>query len=286
MLGGQSVWQMHVNDRSGEAVAVRTPAAANRPPMNPTDRVARYIILAVSAAGRSAAAARELLRADRKAGHTRMSLSPELRRRAKEEALQLLLDELADGAIDCTVLTLPSQGIAELPQTTWTELEEEGLLQRDPDLEPGHCRLTGAGWRAAIVCATNLKAVDLAGRLGRLAAYFKSRIKGRKATTQVDLKTAGRESGFSEEWIFNVVESNILEIQFGRRGVHWHTQHRGRVIVVPESFGLERVPMNDSLAAKVIQLQTELAEREEQLEESMCPYVESTTGAVAVGDRG
>lgn len=135
----------------------------------------------------------------------------------------------------------------------------------------------------AIVAAGIFSSAPLGKELGRLAAYFKTMVKGRKTSAQVDLKTVSSSVGVSEGWVFNVIESSLLEARFRRRGVHWHEQHRGRVIVVPITFGLEEVDRSQSLRAQVEQLQEELTEREALLADVLCPHCRaplSTQGPV------
>lgn len=201
-----------------------------------------------------------------------MTLSREVRRNAMDKALKLLLARLGLAAIDSTLFDPSAESFACLPRTTWKELEEAGLVERDPYLEPPRYRLTGVGWIEAIVSAGTFGSAPQDEELGRLAACFKMTVKERNTDAQVDLKTVSSEAGLPEGWVFNVVESNLLETRFQRRGVYWHEQHRGRVIIVPSTFGLEKVDRSESLLAQVAQLQEQLAERNEILADILCPH--------------
>jgi hypothetical protein len=201
-----------------------------------------------------------------------MTISREQRRAYVEQALKLLLKNLGGNAIDYVTIDPIEGQFAELPPTTWKELKELQFVRRDSVREPTVYRLTGEGWIEALAASGQYDSEDLVRRLGGLSAYLKGTVKGRQTAAAIPLRGVAAATGNDEDWIFNVVESNLLEVKFGRRGAHWHPDHRGRMIVVPITFGVEPVDAHANLRAKIEALEQELAEREERLSEFQCPH--------------
>ena len=55
----------------------------------------------------------------------------------------------------------------------------------------------------------------------------------------VTLKALARDSGLSESWIYNAIESNLLEAHYGRKGVTWASRLEATMIYVPFAFGIK-----------------------------------------------
>src|SRR4051812_32423826 len=122
-----------------------------------------------------------------------MTLSREQRHAQLERALNLLLLLLNGRAIDCGEIDPRDPTLVELQPTTWKELEELHFVARDTEAEPPAYRLTGDGWIEALAVSRQYEDEALAEKLGRLAAYLKKTVKGRRRPAVAPLRTIAAE---------------------------------------------------------------------------------------------
>jgi hypothetical protein len=151
-------------------------------------------------------------------------------------ALRLMLDRIGDRAVDLVFLDSDEPEFKEVFPTTWVDLERRGFVKRSPPY-----RLTGAGWLEALHVAERLDD-EFDRDLGILCASLKSKVDGRREKAVVDVSQIVRETGLSEDWVFNVIESDAISRRYGRTGAYWHPSDRMKhVIEVPLDFGMERL---------------------------------------------
>jgi len=72
----------------------------------------------------------------------------------------------------------------------------------------------------------------------KLIASIKRRVKdGQAGVGMVSPQILARDSGLPENWIWNAVESNLIEAEFKPQGVKWAHGFEGKIIHVPIDFG-------------------------------------------------
>ncbi|MGA2881297.1 MAG: hypothetical protein ABSG13_20300 [Bryobacteraceae bacterium] len=173
-----------------------------------------------------------------------MSLSGEERLRNLALALRLMLQELADNAIDIAMFELKAETFAEtfkdVRTTTWKEFEDRYWIRRMDAIGHPMCRFTGSGWLAAIDLVWDDVKTLFEARLATLAAALKGEVKGRDEDAYVYLDSLAATSGLPESWIFNTIEAGLLEHRFNRKGAHWYDRRSGSPLIhIPVDFGLD-----------------------------------------------
>ena len=72
--------------------------------------------------------------------------------------------------------------------------------------------------------------------LSRLSAALKDAVKGRSSPAFIYVDVLSNTSNVSENFIYNVIEGQALNFQFGISGATW--EHHGRLIRIPLDFGM------------------------------------------------
>jgi hypothetical protein len=167
----------------------------------------------------------------------RVSLSIEERQKEMARALQLILERLGDRKINAFSLDPTEPPFSDIHQTTWIELQEMNYVR--PLLKSSRFSLTGSGWLRALQHsgATRNRSFDRDSET--LLASIKRQVKGGHGARIVMLKALARDSGLSESWIYNALESDLLEAHYGRKGATWAHGFEGSMIHVPRTFGLK-----------------------------------------------
>ena len=211
-----------------------------------------------------------------------MSLARNEREDNHRLALTLMIQELADRAIDTTLFDPnrpPFEGRV-LP-TTWEELSRQELVE---SLRFSQYRQTAKGWLVALAVSGTSGAEDFLKRLGRVLAAMKRHVKGRQQSAVVPLQQIARESKEAEGWIFNVIDSKASSTGSQRTGADWFAGERGRLIEIPADFNLEPVDIVSALTAQHLQRIEELEERLEAAREERaqfhCPYCDAPISGV------
>jgi hypothetical protein len=166
-----------------------------------------------------------------------MSLSKQERETDKSLALRLMLRGLGNNRINMTFFEASISPLVAIRQTTWTELLQENRVTSLFNL-PRYA-LTGSGWLKALQDGGTTKNPIFQRDVGKLFATLKRHVKGRENDSILTLATVAQESGLNENWIFNAIESNLLESVFGKKGTGWCRGFEGSLIFVPSMFGLE-----------------------------------------------
>jgi hypothetical protein len=208
-----------------------------------------------------------------------VTLSKTVRLAELTNLLLLALQQLGDSALYAVAFSAADKQFATVPSATWQEAVELGLLLEDDSLGTTTYLLSGRGWIEALDASGALGQPALAQDLGRLSAALKATVKGRSSSVTLTTVEASKASGLAAAWIYNVIDSNLLETRFGRRGARWHDKFAGRLIVVPVTFGMEAVDLDANLRARIDDLEGHLEDHRERLREFTCP----TCGAPVVG---
>jgi hypothetical protein len=114
-------------------------------------------------------------------------------------------------------------------------LADKALAKSAPDAR--HYVLTGRGWRAALELRGDIETQAFKERLGKLCAWLKGRVKGRRDDAFVAPQEIEEKIGISRHWVSNTVDAMLIERCFRQRGVQWFK--RASLIRVPIAFGLD-----------------------------------------------
>jgi hypothetical protein len=165
-----------------------------------------------------------------------MSISQEKRTDNVREALRVMLDIVGSGRLNWTLFDADDIRFARVLPTTWEELETSHYVDR----VQWDYRLTARGWIMALEAAGVLCKAEMKEKLGVLSAAVKRRCEAggrhRDGTTVEEL---AEETGLSEDWIYNVVESHLIRVCLERVDCEWEPGDANNYyIMIPARFGL------------------------------------------------
>ena len=107
---------------------------------------------------------------------------------------------------------------AGVHRTTWQELDRRGLVKaRTFD----RYELTGPGWIAGLKATGRFQDPEFKKDVGRVAAALKAKVKGRSGPGFADRTELACDTGLSEFFIYDVIDSGLLSEIFGRIGATW-----------------------------------------------------------------
>jgi hypothetical protein len=166
-----------------------------------------------------------------------MSLSNADRLVNIQDTLRIALIHLGDNAISAKWLDESDQAFANVFPTTWKHLTDTWhAIERHTHTSRSY-ELTGLGWRKALEVSGELERPEFKERLGKLCAAFKDTLKDRQNPAFPMLREFAEQTGIPWQFIFNVIESGVIEYCFKQRGVGWYK--RGAVIRIPIDVGLD-----------------------------------------------
>jgi len=143
---------------------------------------------------------------------------------------------LGDRALD-SIFTVNEDPFVQVPNTTWRELEACGFTENRTGLGgPPQCRLTGLGWYEAVLVTRRVDSPQFKTQLCRLTAAMKDQVKGRHQDAYMDSHELASVAGVSEDFIFNAIESRLIDKHYKVHGAEW--EHRGQSIRIPLEFGV------------------------------------------------
>jgi hypothetical protein len=168
--------------------------------------------------------------------------------------LDLLLSQVADHPICAAFFDPKSPQFSKVLRTTWKESCDQGWVEELELYGQQHYRLAGRGWIAALSRGLTGRR-HLQDAAGLLSAGLKRHVKGRHQDMSVELSTIASESGLSASWVFNAIESNLLEVLHRRCGARWGD--RGTLILIPLNFGIEIIDHSGDLRVELEEVQEE-----------------------------
>jgi hypothetical protein len=166
-----------------------------------------------------------------------MSVAVEDRTTHAAGALQLMVQHVGDRRISDCAFDAAQEPFNSVPTATWLELKENGFVQRLH--HSTHYTLTGEGWLRALRESGAMREKAFHRRCGDLIAAIKKQVKRAQSGRLVSPQTLARDCGVSADWIYNAVESNLIESEFNRHGITWANGFEGQMIHVPAAFGRE-----------------------------------------------
>jgi hypothetical protein len=154
------------------------------------------------------------------------------------DALRVILDVVGDEHLDGALFELNDSRFRDIITTTWEHLEASGCLKQ---VGMWH-RLTSDGWIRALQAAGRLCDPKMKEKLGRLCARIKRRCEegGVRHRTGVTIQELSEDTGFSEGWISNVIESHLIRMCFQQEDCEWEPgDYNKNYVMIPARFGLD-----------------------------------------------
>ncbi len=201
-----------------------------------------------------------------------MTIADSDRRTDAEKLLGALLEALGEDAIDTRLFDPNSPEFDSFLRTSWSELETSEFVASASVPPSFFYRLTPSGWVEALLRRGFLDDEGVKSRLAGLAATLKGKVKGRTASAVVDLDSLARESGIPAGWIFNAVDSRLINRAHRRRDASWFEGARGRLVVVPADFGMTEIDLFGDIRSQNEQLREELAAVKDEISIYKCPH--------------
>ena|ERR1017187_48970 len=162
-----------------------------------------------------------------------MTISQNDRMEDLKDALKRMAEDVGEQAVWRVDIGVESERYQHVKNTTWKELLDRGLVKWHC---PGYYQLTVAGWRAGVQLLGWDKGPELNGKLSKLSALLKDKVKGRHEEAYIDLYHAAQQSGLTEDLICNIIEGHLFEHSFKTKGA---TLDADYTIVIPIDFGME-----------------------------------------------
>lgn len=172
-----------------------------------------------------------------------MTISAEKRVDAMSRALAYMLERIGDESVARFTIPISEGLLADLPDTTWTELTEAGLVQRHKVHNPPvRYQFTLEGWVAAHKLTGALGSDEVQARCQRLAAALKGHVKGRGQHGDVFVyyQTLASHANVPVWWMINMIKSGLLQEAFpGKKmNARWDDAN----VRIPPSFGMAQLP--------------------------------------------
>jgi len=152
------------------------------------------------------------------------------------DALRLILDIVGERHLDDAEFELSDARFRGIIPTAWERLDAECCLKQ---MGMWH-RLTPGGWVKALQAAGKLCDPEMKEKLGRLCAPIKRRCQegGVRHRSGLTIQELSEETGLSEGWISNVIESHLIRICLQQEDCGWEPDDENKnYVMIPASFG-------------------------------------------------
>jgi len=196
-----------------------------------------------------------------------------------------MLAELGMSAIDEALFDPEGATLKEIHLTTWDELVGHGWVEEVELI--GKYRFTGTGWLGALRLTGELYDSDFEDKLGKALCAMKAHVKGRARSALASLRQIAEEARLPEGFVYNIIESRLVEQHHGRTGAKW----KGRMILIPRDFDIEPTNLNELIHEEADRRIEEFKEHlqfvEEELSRFQCPHCKaalSSTGPVELSE--
>jgi hypothetical protein len=192
-------------------------------------------------------------------------------------AFRLMLEELGDRSIAIVFFRTDREPFTDIYRTTWKELEIQHWVE-SLEVDGLSCyRLTGFGWLEGLYQVGQFKQDAIKKMMGGYAATLKHYVKGRQQDRIILFNTLVKEAGLPEGFVFNAIESGLLQKSSGIYDATW--VDRGLLVRIPLNFGVKTVDHTADIRAQLESVQEELERAKERLSEVTCSFC----GAPIVG---
>ena len=173
-----------------------------------------------------------------------MTLSVDERRRHMVSTLERMSAEIGDEPVFARVFSRKEHvWLDEVPRTTFDELEQRGYVHIEEFFGGNrNYQLTPAGWLKALMTSDRIDSQAERERRETFLKHLKSKVSARAGNEVVDGREVAAETGLPGGWVFNAVESQLLDHCYPNRHFRLVTND-GYDIVIPPTFGLEPVDL-------------------------------------------
>lgn len=168
-----------------------------------------------------------------------MSYSTETRLKSQSDALLQLLQMLGENPVYMFEFCFRDPPLSDTPKTTIRDLEEFGYITEGDMFT--RCYLAGGEWLKALELSSAIGSPELNEKAGKLSAHLKGLVKGRREDAYEDYRTVAAETGLSEGFVWNAIESRLLETLFKQKGAWWERSDWKTEIQIPLNFGLDLI---------------------------------------------
>lgn|ERR1022692_121255 len=167
-----------------------------------------------------------------------MSQTNRQRRDKMHSALRLMVQDLGE-PYEWQQHDAEAPKFGAVDRKTWDELTERRLVKAQPY---NRYELTGPGWIAGLKLSGKFEEPEFQRMAGRLSAALKARVKAsnRHEWGHADRTELAGESGLSEFFIYDAVDSHLLREMFGIIDARWAERDEMKnCIDIPPRFGLK-----------------------------------------------
>ena len=171
-----------------------------------------------------------------------MTISDKSRKESLHTALRRMREDLRDQWIGAVRFVVEDARFADLPQTTWLDLEDQSLVRTDNHVGEAGFKLTGEGLAAAMLLSGELQSAEHKERCVRLRSALKDLVKGRELSGgRTDTWSVIATTNLTDNWIFNAVNARFLERMWPDDHLEIDFRSGGRDIRIPANFGTRQL---------------------------------------------
>jgi len=153
-----------------------------------------------------------------------------------EHALSVLVRDLQDKAVSEMVFYADRPEYADIFSTTWQELRDRVMLTQIPQTQIHW--LTGPGWYEGVKVSGLRNNPWFVQYMSKLSATLKDYVKGRQDERLVTAYNVAQDASLPFGFVYNAIESRLLDREFNIRGAEWTIQRAPKLIIrVPPNFG-------------------------------------------------
>ena len=164
-----------------------------------------------------------------------MSLSLKQRRENAIVALRMIMENLDETPYEWQEHDATDVRYLAIQRTTWAELVRSGYVRASTF---DRYLLTGSGWIAGLKSTGQFADPEFRNKAGRLCAALKLRVKGRRQMGDADRTELATETGLSEHWIYNAIDSHLIAEMFDRKDACWAADDQMKTAIdIPIDFG-------------------------------------------------
>jgi hypothetical protein len=164
-----------------------------------------------------------------------LSLSNEERKENIVRAIRLIMQNL-DEPYEWQEHDATTEKFADVHRTTWDELIERNLVKAS---SINRYSLTGDGWIAGLKTIGRFDDPNFQKKAGLLCGALKAKIKNERAGAVTTRLEIAAETGFSEYFIYDAIDSHLLREMFNRADATWSPDDEMKnYIDIPPRFGL------------------------------------------------
>jgi hypothetical protein len=146
-----------------------------------------------------------------------------------------LQEDVGEQAVWRVEIGIESARYTDIHATTWKELLDRGFIKW---FFVNTYQLTYQGWLKGIQLRHHDESPEFRAKMSKLAATLKDQVKGRREEAYMDVSQVAELTGLTEDFIYNAIESRLLDACFNIVGATFDNPNSSEIIV-PIDFGQE-----------------------------------------------